>query len=157
MSAPTREQQKDLIREVLREQAAASAGGASQLATQPPAKKARTTDLNDRIVDHRGRRRNYTYADLVNAVSFEDNDNDGGQCPSCDEWRLHTRNFVACCGCADCNCLVHRLLNREFYRHNISLHEIHPDAAARHASGDDFDISDESSGSDHDSDSADDG
>ena len=69
MSASTREQQKDLIREVLREQAAASAGGASQLATQPPAKKARFTDLDDRIVDHRGRR-NYTYADLVNAVSF---------------------------------------------------------------------------------------
>ena len=91
MSAPTRKQQKDLIREVLREQAAASAGGASQLATQPPAKKARFTD-------HRGVRgwRNYTYADLVNAVSFEDNDNDGGQCPSCDQWRLHTNNFVAC-------------------------------------------------------------
>ena len=61
MSAPTREQQKDLIREVLREQAAASAGGASQPATQPPAKKARFTDLDDHIGDHRGRR-NYTYA-----------------------------------------------------------------------------------------------
>ena len=84
MSTPTREQQKDLIREVLREQAAASAGGANQPATQPPAKKARFTDLDDRIVDHRRVRgwRNYTYADLVNAVSFEDNVNDGGQCPS---------------------------------------------------------------------------
>ena len=157
MSAPTRKQQKDLIREVLREQAAASAGGASQPATQPPAKKARATQFSDRVVDRRGRRRNYTYADLVMAVSFEDNDNDGGICPSCDEWRLHTRNFVACCGCADCNCLVHRLLNREFYRHNISLHEIHQDAAVRRASGDDSSGSDHDSDSDHDIDSADDG
>ena len=40
MAAPSREQQKDLIREVLREQAVASGGVASSPTTQPPASHA---------------------------------------------------------------------------------------------------------------------
>ena len=102
MAASTRDQQKDLIREVLREQAAAAAASGGQQSSEPPTKKA-TLMLPE--PDSNAFRREYGFCIA-------------GECDDCGEPRFVSGNLAACCGCDSCNCHAHRMIRRELYKRN---------------------------------------
>ena len=100
MAATTRDQQKDLIREVLREQAAAAAASGGQRTSKPPTKKASLVlpgpDWPSSMAFHR------EYGFSI-----------AGECDYCGEPRFVSINLAACCGCD-------RFLTMQPLRHSAS-------------------------------------
>ena len=111
----TRDQQKDLIREVLREQPPAASRAAS---AQPPQPKKQRLDpfFDDLRIRTLSPRHQW---DLE--IS--------GPCKHCYQPRIFNQNFAGCCGCPDCRCLTHRRIHDSTPSH--LLHTIHDEVDRR--------------------------
>ena len=94
MAASTRDQQKDLIREALREQAAATAASGDRQSSGSPTKKATLM-----LPEPDSKAFHLEYGFFI-----------AGECDDCGEPRFVSGNLAACCGCDSCNCHAHRMM-----------------------------------------------